>query len=289
MLVFSSKSRPATRAVSFAPEIDSSLAETHIERSAAEISQGCVEDFCSLLRTPDRTNEVLGLLIDKDNDKHKHKLYRVDTFIDSGISSISLGQILKDSQRRSPDEGLFRIDRLRIAVTLASSVLQLDGTSWLKNQWTCDDILFHSIKGQPEVMEYTRPYLSWQRCCSTAIPSLNSLRLGIQTIRNDVLLALGLALIELCFGRTLDDMWKPNDGDINDMITRVNTATRLHGSVYREMGIPYGEAVRRCLFQPFDVRELSLDVEEVQQKVLDDIVSPLVVELNNFNGYPTLI
>lgn len=289
MLVFSSKSRPAARAVSFAPEIDSSLAETHIERSAAEISQGSIEDFCSLLRMPDRTNEVLGLLIDKDNDKHKHTLYRVDTVIDSDVSSISLGQILKGSQRRSPDEGLFRIDRLQIAVTLASSVLQLDGTLWLKSQWTCDDILFHSIKGQPEVMKYTRPYLSWQRCRSTAIPSLNSLRLGIQTIRNDVLLALGLALVELCFGRTLGDMWKPNDGDINDMITRVNTATRLHGSVYREMGIPYGEAVRRCLFQPFDVRELSLDVEEVQQKVLDDIVSPLVVELNNFNGYPTLM
>ena len=289
MLVFSSNSRPANRAVRFAPEIDSSLAETLIERSSAQISQGCIEDFCSLLRMPDRTNDEIGLLIDKGNDKHKHRFYRVNTVVDSDISSISLGQILKGSQRRSPDEGLFRIDRLKIAVTLASSVLQLDGTLWLKNQWTCDDILFHSTKGQPEAVEYTRPYLSWQRCCSTALPALNSLRLGIQTIRNDVLLALGLALVELCFGRTLGDMWKPNDGDINHTMTRVNTATRLHGSVYREMGIPYGEAVRRCLFQPFDVRELSLDIEEVQQKVLDDIVSPLVIELDNFNGYPTLM
>ena len=49
------------------------------------------------------------------------------------------------------------------------------------------------------------------------------------------------------------------------------------------MGIEYGDVVRRCLYQPFDVRELSLDIEEVQQKVLDDIVNPLVVSLNAFN------
>lgn len=50
------------------------------------------------------------------------------------------------------------------------------------------------------------------------------------------------------------------------------------------MDTPYGNVVRRCLFQLFDVRELSLDIEEVQQKVWDDGVTPLVDELNNFNG-----
>lgn len=53
---------------------------------------------------------------------------------------------------------------------------------------------------------------------------------------------------------------------------------------YSSTGIPYGDVVRRCLFQLFDVRELRLDLEEVQQKVLDDIVTPLVDDLNGFDG-----
>lgn len=81
------------------------------------------------------------------------------------------------------------------------------------------------------------------------------------------------------------DMRKPEDVDINETATRLRTATRLHHGVYDEMGGPYGDVVRRCLFQLFDVRELSLDIEEVQQKVLDDVVTPLVDDLNNFNGY----
>ena len=103
-------------------------------------------------------------------------------------------------------------------------------------------------------------------------------------VRSEILLALGLTLVELCFGRTLTDMRRPEDITGEETATRVATATRLHSRVYDEMGIPYGDVVRRCLFQLFDVRELSLDIEEVQQKVFDDVVTPLVDDLNNFNG-----
>lgn len=103
-------------------------------------------------------------------------------------------------------------------------------------------------------------------------------------IRSDVLLALGLTLVELCFGRTLAEMQKPEDVDVDETATRIKTAIRLHRRVYNEMGIPYGDVVRRCIFQLFDVRELSLHIEEVQQKVFDDVVTPLADELNHFNG-----
>ncbi|KAL8787298.1 MAG: hypothetical protein Q9213_002289 [Squamulea squamosa] len=95
---------------------------------------------------------------------------------------------------------------------------------------------------------------------------------------------LGLTLVELCFGRTLTNMRKPDDADKDETATRLRTAMRLHPRIYDEMGIPYGSVVRRCLYQLFDVRELDLDIEEVQQKVFDDVVTPLMDELNNFNG-----
>lgn len=101
-------------------------------------------------------------------------------------------------------------------------------------------------------------------------------------IRCDTLLALGLVLVELCFSRTLMELRKPQDMDGDETSIRLKTATRLHRLVYDEMGCSYGDVVRRCLFQPFDVRKLSLDIEEVQQKVLENVVAPLVEDLKNF-------
>ena len=80
------------------------------------------------------------------------------------------------------------------------------------------------------------------------------------------------------------DMRKMEDRVVDELSTRMRTATRLHYRVYDEMGIPYGDVVRKCLFESFDVRELRLDIEEVQQKVFDDVVTPLADDLNNFNG-----
>ena len=74
------------------------------------------------------------------------------------------------------------------------------------------------------------------------------------------------------------------DENTNGITTHISTAFRLCNSVYYEMGTLYGDAVRRCLYQPFDVRDMSPDNEEFQQKVLDDIVTPLNDDLLNFNG-----
>lgn len=172
---------------------------------------------------------------------------------------------------------------MQIAVTLASSVLQLSGTSWLKASWNSCDIFFHNKDGQPSLSEQLYPYLSWQACCCDALPPVEQLRLDNHMIRSEALLALGMTLVELCFGRTLAEMRKPEDVITNETATRLRTATRLYNRVYSEMGTAYGDVVRRCLFQTFDVRELSLDIEEVQQKVLDDVVTPLVEDLNSFN------
>ncbi len=265
------------------PETDTRLTGLAGEATPAQSSSKQIEDFCSALCASNRDDREIGLLIDEANDKRHHMLYRANTVVGSQTSSRSLKDLLT-SQRRSGDEGLSRKDRLQIAVILASSVLQLDGTSWLKRGWSSVDIFFHYKDGQ--MSEHTYPYLAWQRCCDTDLAcSLESLSVSNHMIRSDVLLALGLTLVELCFGRTLANMRKPEDLDVNETATQLRTATRLHLRVYDEMDIPYGDVVRRCLFQLFDVRELSLDIEEVQQKVLDDVVTPLVDDLNNFNGY----
>lgn len=95
---------------------------------------------------------------------------------------------------------------------------------------------------------------------------------------------LGLTLVELCFGRILSDLEEPFDVDPNETITRMMTAQRLLDHVENEGGNRYGDVVRRCLFCPFDIRDFSVDNEAFQQIVFDNIVTPLVDNLNDFNG-----
>ena len=98
---------------------------------------------------------------------------------------------------------------------------------------------------------------------SDLIPSTAALSIG-NSLKIEVLFALGLILIELCFGKTLQLMKVPEDEDGSEDATNPKTAFRLLSLVYDEMGNVYGDVVRRCLLQPFDVRNMSLAHEEVQ-------------------------
>lgn len=291
------------------PDSDGSRTVGREDTDSAETTWKCIEDICSALCATNRGKREIGLLIDDTPNKQKHRLYRADTFIESQASSKSLEDLLR-SRRELGDQGLSRKARLQIAVVLASSVLQLDGTSWLKRDWSSGDIFFHEGTnqlpaagvGQSQAScrqtslesrrptdltngmgKYSYPYMSWQRCCQAAVPSQEPLQPPNHMVHSGSLLALGLTLVELCFGRNLMDLRKPQDMNGDETSMRLKTATRLHGLIYDEMGGSYGDVVRRCLFQPFDVREMSLDIEDVQQRVLENVVAPLMEELKNFD------
>ena len=108
--------------------------------------------------------------------------------------------------------------------------------------------------------------------------------LKTRVVRSEPLFALGLALTELCFGKNLSEMQRPEEIDSNETLTRLNTAHRLLGDVYNESGGRYGDVVRRCLFCLFDMRDVSLDNEDFQDAVYDNIVSPLIQDLETFKG-----
>lgn len=75
----------------------------------------------------------------------------------------SLAHLLEISKQRRSGFGLSLRDRLYIAVTLASSVLQLDRTLWLRKQWESGDILFLPIEDVGSAaprMDFAHPYVS---------------------------------------------------------------------------------------------------------------------------------
>ena len=276
----------SSRSVRFAP-VSEPITEARASHDSL-IDHDCdpIPDMCATLCTSHNLKKAIGFLVDEEDEKRKHYVYRTDTGIDSEPNSRSLGELLSGAQQESFTVSLSRGDRLQIAVTLASSVLQLDGTSWLKSEWTSNDIYFHNKDGKVSGISYSYPYLPWRPCMahSNNPCAVNSARLEHLVDRCQILLALGLTLVELCFGRTLSEMQKLEDHGPNEDITKYGTARRLLNSVYNEMGTSYGDVVRRCLLQPFDVRDMSLDNEDLQQKVFDDVVTPLVEDLNNFKG-----
>ena len=275
-----------TRGVRFRP--DPTFVRITASSQEVDTDHGCesITDICSTLCASHGSKKEIGFLVDEGDDKHKHYLYRADTVIGPETRSKSLGDLLSCSGSQVSSVSLLRSDRLRIAVTLASSVLQLDGTSWLNPQWSSKDIYFHEKSNEPRIPSYSYPYLSWKHCrTDVSVPgSSDSLLRRGYMIRSDVLFALGLTLIELCFGKPLAEMHIPEEMTPNEATTVMKTAYRLHNSVYSEMGASYGDVVRRCLYQPFDVRDMSLDNEELQQKVFDEIAAPLSDDLMNFNG-----
>ena len=234
---------------------------------------------------------MLGFLVDEMEADHKHYLSRTDnTFSCKPQSQTLADRLLVSPGDHSPSGSLSRKDRLDIAVTLASSVLQLDGTCWLNQHWSSNDIYFHIQNMSNPGSDATQPYLPWRSCTTeheTAVDSGN-LMPGQQFIRSNALFALGLTLVELCFGKTIGSMQKPEDESQaqDEVAQRINCAFRLleSGWIWKEMGETYEDVVRRCLRQPFDVRDLDLDNKEVQQQVYDTVVVPLKENVDNFLG-----
>ena len=251
---------------------------------------GPINDICAAVYEGCGVKQGIGFLTDEGVGQHRHNVYLVDEKVRQGFDPKSLEYLLQVSERRGPGFSLSRRDRLYISVTLASSVLQLDGTLWLKRQWRSGDILFLPLEDRntstPRV-DFTHPYVSWKVSPDDTNTALVADASGItiaHRIPSVVLFALGITLTELCFGQNIYDMRVEEDIDKTEMLTNFNTASRLIDYVYNESGSRYGDVVRRCLKCPPDIRDASLDNEEFQEAVFESIVTPLRQDFEDFNG-----
>ena len=253
-----------------------------------------ITDICTAINEIKGLNSGVGYLRDESAGRYRHEVYFLNEQIRREKDATSLEQLLQLSQQRPFGSTLNRRERLHLAVTLASSVLQLDGTSWLKKRWTSSDILFLPSDDRMSTtssIDVSYPYASWQIIANKADlgPIAKSDHsLALQQIRNEDLFALGCILIELSLNQRLSDRRVPEDiQPNNEVMTDFNTATRLVNAVYDESGGRYGDVVQRCLTCPFNLRNLRnfrLDNEELQEAVFDYILTPLRQDLEDFNG-----
>lgn len=177
---------------------------------------------------------------------------------------------------------LYRGDRLIIALTIASSVLQLYKTPWLRENWNKNDI---KISESAKDAYHEQTYISGSfpgTVCQTFTQE-NSLA---HLARNESLFALGILLIELCFGRPLETMRDDRDplgaNSVPDIMTDWSTAKRMMEAVDNEAGMRYGDVVRRCIYCEFDKRSTTLEDDGFRQAVYDGVVAPLEDDIRFF-------
>ncbi|KAI9150004.1 hypothetical protein HJFPF1_09754 [Paramyrothecium foliicola] len=160
-------------------------------------------------------------------------------------------------------------DRLRLARIIACGVLQIYGTQWMSSSPTHSNIYLARRQGIPDYQQiFVLTYLPEQR----KVTSSNA---------NPVFLSLGILLIELILGQTMDNLqaMQTNDGDMSQLISNYEAAAQLLGRVNMLGGPGYHSAVQRCISDVYGMN--VADNNEMMAEAFTGIVGPLEEDLNN--------
>ena len=179
-------------------------------------------------------------------------------------------------------------ERLKLAVRLASSVLQLHSTEWLRERWGKQDIYFiqrDSFQSRSPSLEIPVVHQAF-----TPEPSVSTASIEPHIIHcNLSLFSLGIVLIELWFWRSVEsfqvnehqayDPWEASD------TARFTTAQRLVPILYEDAGDIYGDTVRRCIVG-LDHMDSKLENNEFKNEAYLKVLQPLEKHLEFFCDEP---
>lgn len=179
-------------------------------------------------------------------------------------------------------------DRLKIALTLASTVLQLYDSPWIDSVWSGQDVQFLSSQNADcYEVPLIGPFVSTSFRGSTSASDLSQLAptsssLVDNLIPSKVLFALAVMLIELCLGKTLVEMRQLSPGEETGsrkttLLDDYETAHEQLNSVYQKSGSNYGDVVQRCLKCEFTItpKQKELGFEKFRHLVHEGVVAPL--------------
>ncbi|KAL2848860.1 hypothetical protein BJY01DRAFT_153054 [Aspergillus pseudoustus] len=225
-----------------------------------------VSDICSSLSTSQNTHkrQLLGLL---GADPHPCYLMTAIGSHELKIGNRPLRESLQQTSRR---------DRLRIATGLACGVVQFHG-SWLKPNWDISNVQLalgsNATKISPDNL-----YCTWALTAQPGSTPNDKGKAPALQVRNDILFPLGLALIELSLGQSIDKLRPSNNMPLDELQAKVK-------EVYDNSGSGYGDVVNNCLFWPPGMASLGFEDARFEERVFNDVVSPLLRELMHFEGY----
>lgn len=246
-----------------------------------------VNDLCASIQQLYKTSPTIGFSLDS-----KSKLrgaYAVDT-VGAHIPSAELISLATLLERPPVINGkrskLSRKERYSLALTLASSILYLNSTPWLANEWTARDILFHRTSDPTRPIDLNHAYLAPNVTDRLENGSKGSKQV---VLKNSFLLALAVSLLELYFGTTVE---KYKESELEDEIVdasanqKYTLFTLVHiwtDSEAENLSAAFQNAISHCM-KGYGDPTASLQDTDCLQAAVENIVLPLQEELNQFLG-----
>ncbi|PSN59413.1 hypothetical protein BS50DRAFT_580002 [Corynespora cassiicola Philippines] len=261
-----------------------------VQSAVADPTADRIHDLCKALQSLNQPyrDMCIGYLFDKL--KRKHGIYPLPPPVSAAHQHQWVAYSLRDVLSHDTKVGrkLSQHDKLKVAIDVSSSVLQLYNTPWLNEEWSKDDVLFIQRPGFPPSSLYEHPFV--RRILGSSPSKTYSKPSGstYSIIRNRTLFTLGILLIELWYGKSIEELQIPED------LNYQNIAGVAWGTAYRlvedelefEAGPRYSLAVRRCIRGDFDRRDkdMSLEDEDFQKVVYNGVVALLEKTFQQFNS-----
>lgn len=207
----------------------------------------------------------LGILKDEEHDYTLFPLLQEQGANSEEQEMISLGSIIRKEHKFK----LSRRQRYHIALTLASSHLQLHKTPWLESGWSKDEILFLPDPMNPEQISLDQPFVARDF-------ALSGKKRGPPTADNSCP-NLGIMLLELCFNSPFESQsyrkkYISPDGQSNPYLDLAAALEWCNSEAAEEAGPDFEGAVKWCLSQ-FGVVD-GLD-EAKKAEMIEKVVKPL--------------
>ena len=216
-----------------------------------------IRDLCRVLSGSKATSNVTGVLVDRGGNEAYSVSLLDQASVPAGHRFVHLAGLLQRDLWERPHRKI----RYRMAATIAASHLRLHASGWLQEGWRKDHILVEPGDVPDTVTLYLREDFS----APPTSPSKPTFDISFAT--------LGIVLLELCFGYTLEStkFWKDITNGSPDPVKERAAAWEWAGLVGQEAGGGYKQAVDWCL-NKWNVRE---DDSTWRQEFQDNVVEPL--------------
>jgi hypothetical protein len=299
-LALNSPLKPASKAVGWAISETSTM--TFHDLSANKSQSNSLQeviDICTAIRKSKTRKTYLGLCLD-----HSGKLRRALSIPQPEIQDnrkpaevapdnyegTSLNKLLMADPNQY-GHTLSRKDRMSLALTLASSFVQLEAKQWIQDSWGREYIVFdqHPEAAEDSSVDISKPYILH----SVDTRNTDTKAKSIQRSDNYSLLSLEILLLELSTGQTFEqhqsrikgkgvDSLEPPQEYLKRLVKQFEASNWLK-SVQDDLSSGFHGAIRHCIRSYLD--EASGKDEAVyRQAVLDQVVLPLQDDLQSFLG-----
>ncbi|KAK8091822.1 hypothetical protein PG997_002183 [Apiospora hydei] len=199
-----------------------------------------IKSLCSTLARTDAPSDCLGYMQDDDI---RYYIYPDDSS-SPRQSEVQLSQILR-GEVKPP---LTRRQRYRLALTLASSFVQLKDSPWMQASWGKECVYF--ARGESDnVLFLDSPYITHNFDPTMTTDSAAGQKSGQDVVSG--IICLGIILLELCFGSAIEHHPRRTEFPPGDEQTKAAfdliVAMQWMTEVNEEAGEDYTEAVEWCL------------------------------------------